>query len=190
MRLIFGDPPAAPGPPAGAGWRRMPALGPKRIQNYGLLVSLGGMLLVGALLRGAIRPSSLWTTIGLLLIVLPLHELIHALATPGWGSSRHTILGVQRGKGLLLPYMTYTDSQPVGHMLLTGLAPLLLLSVLPVILILLAPLGPALRADLGFLAFFNMAISGGDLVNFFLIFQQIPRGARVQGVGWALYWRA
>jgi hypothetical protein len=96
---------------------------------------------------------------------------------------------LQRGKGLMLPYMYFDGSQPVWHMLLTGLAPVMLLTVLPVIFILFAPLNAATRANLGFLAFFNMATSGGDLVNFGWIITHLPLHATVKGNGWGLLWK-
>ena len=83
-----------------------------------------------------------------------------------------------------MPYMFYDGSQPVWRMLLTGLGPVLLLTGLPVIFILFAPLAGSLRADLGFLAFFNVAISGGDLIVFFWIFTHVRFRATVQGNRW------
>lgn len=190
MRFIFGNAPVEQVPsPVAEGWRQIPALGAKYIQRYGLIVSCIGMLLVGVLLAGSIKPSSTWTAILILVITLPLHELVHAVTTPTWGLSDRTVIGLQRSKGLIMPYMYYDGSQPLWHMLLSGLAPLMLLTVLPVILILFAPLKAAPRADLSFLAFFNVAISGGDLVNFLWIGTHLPLHATVKGVGWGLLWK-
>ena len=190
MKFIMGSPPATDMPSSmHEGWRQMPVLGAKGIQNYGLIAGLLGMLLVGILLRGAISPSSLWTTILLVLITLPLHELVHAVTTPAWGLTDRTVIGFQGGKGLLLPFMYYDGSQTLWRMLLTGLAPVMLLTVLPVILILFAPLNAAARADLGFLALFNVSTSGGDLVNFWWIATHLPIHATVKGNGWGLFWK-
>ena len=190
MRFIFGNAPVVQGQsPVAEGWRQIPALGAKSIQTYGLIVSCIGMLLVGVLLGGSIKPSSTWTAILILIITLPLHELVHALTTPAWGLSDRTVIGLQRSKGLVMPYMTYDGSQPLWHMLLTGLAPLILLTVLPLIIIVFSPLNAALRADLSFLAFFNIAISGGDLVNFYWIATHLPMHATVKGDGWGLLWK-
>lgn len=190
MRFIFGSPPCAQVlSAADEGWREIPTLGAKRIQNYGLIAGCSGMLLTGVLLRGGIRSSSVWTTLLILVIALPLHELVHAVTTPAWGLSEHTVIGFQRSKGLILPYMYYDGSQPLWRMLLTGLAPTILLTMLPVIFILFTPLNAATRADLGFLAFFNVATSGGDLVNFFWIVTHLPLRATVKGNGWSLLWR-
>jgi hypothetical protein len=173
MRIHFGSVPETQMQPQD-GWQPLPDLGAKRLQNFGLLASCIGIVLVGLLLRGGFRPNSTWAALLILVFTVPLHEMIHALATPKWGMSDQTVFGLQRSKGLLFPYMYYDGSLPLRHMLFIGIAPLLLLTVLPILLILFAPLPPAARADLGFLAFFNTGISGGDLVNFLWILRHAP----------------
>lgn len=188
MRLIFGNPPVNP-IPAKEGWRKMPNLGMKAVQLYGLIVSCVGIVLVAVLLHGIPRPSSLWAAALVLVTVLPIHELLHAFTTPGWGRSKRTILGIQSGKNLLLPYAYFDGEQRAWRMLLTGFAPLLVLTALPVAVILLTPLSAAEAANLGFLAFFNMAISGGDLLTVGWILAHLPLRSTVQGNGWALIWK-
>lgn len=190
MRLIIGNPPVKQQlTPQVEGWQETSALGAKAVQAYGLLVSCVGMLLVGALLSWSIHPSSIWTTVLILVTILPLHELVHALTTPAWGLSDRTVLGFQRGKGLMLPYMYFDGIQPLWRMLLTGLAPVVILTGLPVIFIHFAPLSAMIRADLGFLAFFNVGISGGDWVVFGWLITHLPLRATVKGNGWGLLWR-
>lgn len=186
MKFIFGDPPLDPRQAPDAGWRELPSIGAKRIQSAGLLVSCVGMVLVGLLLRGAVSPGSLWTAILILILTVPVHELIHAVTTPGLGFTDRTVIGIQGGKGLLLPYMYYDGSQPAWRMLLTGIAPVLLLSGLPLLVLQVVSVPEAARADLGFLAFFNAAISGGDLVNFLWISTRVPLHGVVKGNGWKL----
>ncbi len=171
------------------GWQQAPALTAKQIQNYGLFIACAGMLLIAVLLRGAFRPSSVWSALLIMVLAVPLHELIHALSTPSLGLSDRTVIGFQSGKGLFMPYMYYDGTQPLWHMLLTGLTPVLFLTVLPILLAVFAPLNEPLRANLGFLAFFNIAISGGDLVNFFWTLTHLPFNATVQLSGWSLLWK-
>ncbi len=190
MRFYFGNPPKGQARAlVEEGWQAIPVLGAKRVQNYGLLVACVNMLIVGLLLHGEIRSSSIWTTLLIVVVATPLHELVHALTTPGWGRSDQTVIGLQRGKGLLLPYMYYDGSQPLMRTLITGLAPLLILTILPVSILLFMPLRSQLRADLAFLAFFNVAISGGDMVNIFWIVTHLPLQATVQRDGWGLLWK-
>ncbi len=190
MRFYFGNAPEGQAHTlAKEGWQSIPILGAKRVQNYGLLVACVNMLVVGLLLHGEIRSSSIWTTLLIVVFATPLHELVHVLTTPGWGRSDQTVIGLQRSLGLLLPYMYYDGSQPLIRMLITGLAPLLILTVLPVLILFVTPLRSPLRADLAFLAFFNVAISGGDMVNIFWIVTHLPLQATVQRDGWGLLWK-
>lgn len=191
MRFMIGNPPVKQQTaPEGEGWRETTALGAKAVQTYGLILSIVGMLLVGISTGWSIHPSTLWTTVLMLVTILPLHELIHAITTPAWGLSNRTVIGFQRGKGLMLPYMYFDGIQALWRMLLTGLAPVVLLTILPMILIRFAPLSAPVRADLGFLAFFNAGISGGDLVIFYWLITHLPMQAAVKGSGWGLLWRA
>ncbi len=190
MRIHFGNAPQLETVgQSGEGWRQAPALSARRVQRYGLIVACGSMLLVAALLRGSITPSSIWAALLILVFATPLHEFVHALATPSWGLTDHTVIGFQRGSGLFLPYMYYDGSLPLWRMLLIGLAPIVLLTGLPLSLLLLTPPSGALRADLGYLAFYNAAISGGDLVNFAWILSRVPLRATVQQNGWGLLWK-
>lgn len=171
------------------GWQEVPALDLLMIQNYGLIAAFGGMLLVGILLRGIFRPTGTLAAVLILVFTIPLHELVHALSTPAWGLSDRTVIGIQRDKGLLLPYMYYDGEQPLRRMLLTGLAPVLVLTVLPLVFLSILPVSGPLRANLGFLAFFNVAVSGGDLVNFLWISTHLPAKVTVRHNGWGLLWK-
>lgn len=171
------------------GWQEVPVLDPRMVQSYGLIAAFGGMLLVDILLRGIIRPATTWAAVLILVFTVPLHELVHALSTPAWGLSERTVIGVQRGKGLMLPYMYYDGEQPLRRMLLTGLAPVLVLTVLPLVFLFIIPVSGSLRSNLGFLALFNVAVSGGDLVNFVWISTHLPTKVTVRRNGWGLLWK-
>lgn len=190
MRLDFSGKHPVQAIPAGlAGWQEVPAPGAKQIQMYGLAASGLGMLLVGILLNGNFAPRGLLPTLLILALTMPVHELIHALSTPNWGLSPQTVIGVQKRKGLFMPYVLYDGEQPLWRFLLTGLTPTILLTVLPLILSGLAPLDPAVRAGLGFLAFFNVAVSGGDLFLFTWLITHLHLRSQVRQKGWTLYRR-
>jgi len=171
------------------GWQEAPALDPRMVQSYGLIAAFGGMLLVGILLRGTFRPTTTWAAVLILVTTVPLHELVHALSTPAWGLSERTVIGVQRGTGLLLPYMYYDGEQPLRRMLLTGLAPVLVLTLIPLVFLSIMPVSGPMRANLGFLAFLNIAVSGGDLVTFLWISTHLPAKVTVRRNGWGLLWK-
>lgn len=172
-----------------AGWQESPTPGEMQIQGYGLAVSCVGMLLVGAILQGQFVPKGLLTAALILIFTTPVHELLHAFSTPGWGISAKTILGLRQYRGLWTPYVSFDGEQPLWRFLLTWLAPTLLLTFLPLMVVTLIPLETSYRAALGFLAFFNIALSGGNLVLALWFSKSLPLQASVQQVGWRLYWR-
>jgi hypothetical protein len=188
MRFNFGtDPVLQTLPPRVDGWREAPAPSEKQVQNYGLLVSCLGILLVGALLHGEYVPRDVVPTLLILALTVPAHEFMHAISTPGWGLSNNTVIGVQTRQGLFLPYVFYDGEQPLWRFLLNGMAPTLLLTVLPILAIAFFPLSNTWRAGLGFLSFFNVGISGGDLVLFFWLSMRLPWRSSVRQKGWKLY---
>jgi hypothetical protein len=168
-------------------WQEAPVPSEKQVQNYGLLFSCLGMLLVSTLLHGEFVPTGFLPALLILVLTVPAHELIHALSTPSWGFSTKTVIGVQTRKGLFLPYVYYDGEQPLWHFLLTGLAPTILLTILPILVTVLFPLSSSTRAVLGFLSFFNVAISGGDLVLILWLSTHLPWRSSVHQNGWKLY---
>ena len=89
-----------------------------------------------------------------------------------------------------MPYVYYDGEQPLWRFLFTGLAPTMLLTVLPIIVIMFVPPGNPYRAGLGFLSFFNVAISGGDLVTVIWLLTRLSLRSHVRQSGWTLYWKA
>lgn len=177
-------------PSALEGWKETLSLGEKKIQSYGFVVSCLGMLLISIVLKGAFVPHGFWPTLLPLVLTIPMHELIHALSTPGWGLSPKTIFGIQKSKGLFMPYVSYDGEQTLWQFLLTGLAPTIFLTVLPILAIKFMSLASLYRDGLGFLSFFNMGISGGDLVIVMWLATQLNRRSSVRQHGWKLYWKA
>lgn len=171
-------------------WQAAPTLGEMRIQSLGLAVSCVGMLLVGVIVQGQFIPKGLLVTLSILLLTVPVHELLHALSTPEWGLSPKTIFGFRQYRGLWTPYVSFEGDQPFWRFLLTGLAPTIFLTCLPLILVVSFPLADPYRAWLGFLAFFNIAISGGDLVLVFWFLKSLPWRTEIRQMDWKLYWKA
>jgi hypothetical protein len=190
MRFNFGDNNLQTFQPAIEGWQEAASLGKKQVQNYGLVASCLGALLVGVLLHGEFVPRGFLLTLLILVFTVPVHELVHALFTPNWGLSSKTIFGVQNGKGLFMPYVYYDDEQPLWHFLLTGLAPTIVLTVLPIMVILITPLSHITRAGLGFLSLYNAGIAGGDWVLLVWFSTRLDLRSYVRQKEWKLYWKA
>lgn len=191
MRFRFGAPVCSPALlPMSDGWREAPAPSEKQIQVYGLIASGVGMFLVSTALQGEFVPRGFWLTLSILVFTIPIHEFIHAFSTPAWGLTNKTVVGLQKQKGLLMPYVYFDGEQPLWHFLLTGLAPTFFLTLLPILVVRFAPLSHSYRAGLGFLSFFNVGISGGDLILFIWLLAHLHRRAWVRQNGWKLYWKA
>jgi len=171
------------------GWREVPALGEKRVQNYGLVASCLGMLLVSILLRGAFVPRGFLLPVLILLLTMPIHEFIHALSTPNWGFSTKTIVGLQKSKGVFMPYVYYDGEQSLWRFFLTGFAPTILLTVVPIMVVMLLPLSDSYRVGFGFLSFFNAAISGGDMSICIWLATRLDPRSSIRQNGWKLYWK-
>ncbi len=172
------------------GWKEYPSLGEKRVQSYGFVVSCLGMVIVSLLLHGLFVPHGFWPTLLPLALTVPLHEFIHAVSTPGWGLTTKTMIGLQKSKGLFVPYVYFDGEQSLWRFLLTGLTPTIFLTVLPILAIKFASLDAPFRNGLGFLSFFNIAISGGDLAIFMWLAAQLDLRSSVRQHGWKLYWKA
>lgn len=176
-------------------WRPIREPGPRAIQLVALPVA--GLLLLAV--RGAISLVAPDTELGgdllfgLLVIVLiaPLHEIVHALLTPRFGASEHTTVGFWPSRFLF--YAHYDAALSRGRHLLVSAGPLLLVSGLSLALVALGPdfgLSAGARSALALLAFVNAAVSAGDVVGVALVATQVPRAADVRFSGWRTYWRS
>ena len=180
--------------PAADGWRPIREPGPRAIQLAALPVVAVLLLAVAGALSRLAPDVALGgdLVVGLLTIALlvPLHEVVHAVLTPRFGATEHTTVGFWPSR--LLFYAYYDAPLPRWRHLLVSLGPLLVLTVLPLALI---TSGPALglpaeaRSALGFLAFVNAAASSGDVIGAALVVSQVPDRAEVRFSGWRTYWR-
>lgn len=127
--------------------------------------------------------------LAIILISIPLHELVHALAHPHFGLSSNSILGLWLSRGLF--YAHYEGEMSRNRFLAILALPFLILSMLPVIIVGFA--GPSTSTRiLGYLvivALVNSLLASGDAVGFGLILSQIPSSAVVRNKGWKSFWK-
>jgi hypothetical protein len=121
-----------------------------------------------------------------LLVMVPVHELIHALAYCQGIRSRHLIVGFWPSRGLC--YAIYDSPVPRRRVLGMVVAPFLALSVLPLLCL------PWLQGTAGGLvltfSLLHAGMCGGDLIVFLRLVSQVPRKALVHNNGWQTYWSA
>jgi hypothetical protein len=153
----------------GAGWLQLvtASFGPVRPQEFvGAMLSLGGSLLV----------------------LIAVHELIHAATHPGWGRSDASVVGVWPSR--MLFYGHYTGRLSRNRFLAILAMPFLVLSVLPLAL---AALGVVPAGFGGFLvawcSTWNALFSCGDVFAIALVLAQIPADSVVQNDGWRTFWK-
>jgi hypothetical protein len=135
---------------------------------FSLTISLPGLLAGLAALAGFIA----------------LHESLHALPTLVAGSPDAVTVGFWPRH--LAPYVSYAGALSRETQLLSGVAPFVLLTVLPVAVAIVAPASAQLMRALSVL---NALGSGADLIMLGLIMRQVPRRAAVRNQGFSTWWR-
>ncbi len=126
------------------------------------------------------RPK-VWVLFILLLVV---HEALHALAHPGHGSSPDTVLGIWPSR--LVFYAHYDAEVTKSRFLVIILMPVLVLSLLPLALCSILGAAPALIAWLSIL---NALSSCVDVLGAMHVLYGVPNNAILRNLGWHTYWR-
>ena len=133
---------------------------------------------------------SLVTFLLILLLIIPLHELLHALSHPGWGLSAKTIIGMWISRGLF--YAHYEGVMSRNRFLLISVTPCLVLGVLPAVVWGIFPGGwwsADMSQNLLFLSLTGTLAASGDFVGAVLMYLQIPNSAIIRNKGWRTYWK-
>jgi hypothetical protein len=165
----------------------------------GLLGFLGGLLFL-ALPQGvfsiitvavAVTKINVWGIVIICALLIPAHELVHALCHPRFGLSQNTIVGVWPTR--LVFYAHYEGPMSRNHFAWVFVGPFVVLSLVPIGIIALlraVPLSPNVVACLVILSLINGAASAGDLIGLLLILFQIPGSATVRNRGWKTFWKS
>jgi hypothetical protein len=220
MRLHYGSIPEDPNfDPQAEGWQGIREPSPNALQLFAIPVALLVFILLIVILLAISPDVRAWQsggirfTIGIpedmgkvastsymfgmyalglagMLLIILLHEVIHALLMPCFGLTPRTLIAVWPQK--LLFYAHHIDRMPRNQFLLVFLGPLIVLTGLPLVLIsLLAQFPGTLTAQLWLaaIALFNGVSACGDIIGFGLILFQIPARAFVRNQGWKSYWK-
>jgi hypothetical protein len=127
-------------------------------------------------------------SLGMLLIafivIIPIHELIHAAVHPRSGFSAHSILGFWPSR--LLFYAHYVGELSRGRFIAILLMPLLVISVAPLFACAIAGHSSALLA---FTSTLNALFACGDMFGIGLLLFQVPSDATVRNQGWKTFWK-
>lgn len=134
--------------------------------------------------QAGIFDSSSLAIILVLIGVVPVPEVLHALSNPQHGRGPSSIIGIWPAKMLI--YAHYLDSMTRERFLTVLMAPLLVLSVLPLPVCLLLRFAPGWVVVM---SVWNGLLSCGDLLGFAIVAFQIPRGANIRNQGLATLWK-
>lgn len=190
MRFLLGPPPADPSFHPHLPWQ--PLREPKQIASViALSLPLGMVAAIGYLtIALTLEPShTIIVTLNLqaffaFILLIPLHELLHALAVPGSLGSPQLVVGIW--PRTFLAYVHYMGVLRRERWLLVALNPLVTLSLLSLAF---AQVLPAWKSSWLTIGVLNALASGGDLLGVLLILTQVPRQAWVRNHGWYTYWR-
>lgn len=188
MRFVMGPVPEDPSfQPDAEGWNAIREPDPVRMQIIALPVMIAtGFLAFAAIAYGTEIPweNVLDHLLAAFLIMIPIHELMHALAAPSFGTTRKTVVGFWPSR--LLFYAHHDGELSRRRFMVILLLPTLALTVLPLLACVL------LRWDAPFVAAIaaaNVIGASGDLVGLAILLTQIPRRAVVRNKGWRTYWK-
>lgn len=187
MQFRLGPPPVDPAFCPQPPWRplrepRSVALLTVLALPLGLVVALG-FLLLAVLLQPDQELVLSFDVVGLVLL-LPVHEALHAVVVPGSLAASRLVIGFW--PRALLAYVHYAGELGRTRWLVVTLFPFLVVSLLTLVLSWMVPdwSGPLLSFGL-----LNALASGGDFLAAILVLAQVPPQARLRNQGWQTYWR-
>jgi len=186
MRFQLGPPPANPAfDPTAGGWIKLKEPNPWLMQLLALPIAVGvGVLLMWAMTRLVdLRPSGIVPILVVLLLLLPVHEMIHALIHPGNGRTIDSIVGFWPKK--LVCYAHYDGPLSRNRFIAVLIGPFLVMSVVPLLV------EAMLRVNftwVAVLAIVNGLAASGDTAACLLLLQA-PRTATMRNQGYYTWWR-
>lgn len=122
-----------------------------------------------------------------LVLVIFLHELLHAMAYPRTADGS-PIIGVWPSRGLFYAHFDGVPSR--NRFVIVFAVPLLVITFLPLLVVALAPTIPSqLLLALAWCSIWNALFSCGDVFGIALLLWQVRRNAAVRNVGFRTYWK-
>lgn len=194
MRFVLGPiPPSRVLNPQEEGWTPLREMSPGRLSAVATLLAIPFSLAAAFLvvdrpggLRGLLREDPLTAEVFLLavIVMVPVHEFIHALAYGVGVRSPHLILGFWPSRAL--PYAILDKPMPRGRVLAMSAAPFIVLSLLPLVGLLW--LDDTARGLVLAFCSLHTALCGGDAITFSRLWSQVPRQGFIHNYGWQTYW--
>ena len=202
MRFHIGAVPEDPSfQPEAEGWSSLDEPGPVAVQWIAIPIAVVVAIFLMACFNAAIPRGiyqsklvilsfQIWQPFLAIMLLVPLHEIIHAFCYPHYGATDQTLIGVWPQK--ILVYAFYQGAMTRARFIITMLTPFLVLSFLPVFSVALFRQPPLSGEFLTFLivaSILNGIASSADILAAALVFWRLPRQAVIRTKGWKSYWK-
>jgi hypothetical protein len=188
MRFRIGAIPETPDFVPAPDWKPLREPGPLSFQLLALPIAIANAIIFGVLwvFLTPLTTSAIFSPLAQILaivMVIPIHELVHAAVHPGFGFSPKSKLGVWPSR--LLFYAHYTDRLSRNRFIAILAMPLLVISVAPLFVSIIFGRASSIVAVS---SIFNALAACGDVLGIILVLFQTPRSAMVCNQGWKTYW--
>ena len=120
-----------------------------------------------------------------LVMLVPMHELIHAVAYFKPLRSPQMVVGVWPRRCMC--YVVYDEPLPRFRVLLMSISPFLILTCVPALV--LFWIDPPFRSAVAFVVLVHTSLCAGDALVVWRLLAQVPPGALVHNDGWTTYWK-
>lgn len=122
----------------------------------------------------------LWVII--LILVIPIHELLHTVYFPDKITSPNIIFGYYKGSFFAL----YMKEMKRIEFLSVLIFPFIILTLIPILSAIIFNLNFSLLFKISLI---NSILSGGDIISFITILKQVPKKTMVRNKGYYTYWK-
>lgn len=202
MRLHIGAFPLDPQfQPERDGWNSFNEPGPVAIQLLAIPIALVVANFLLACFNAAVPPAmnreimitfttQLWLPFLAMVLLLPLHEMIHALCYPRLGMTDQTLIGIWPQKVLM--YALHLGPMTRARYLVTMSFPFLVLSFVPIAIVIVfndLPINPTVVTFLFIMSILNGIASSADILGIGLVLARLPGRAIIRTRGWKSYWK-
>lgn len=125
----------------------------------------------------------LWAFITFIIIVIPIHEILHALFCPCKLTSNNLYLGIIPKKLIFFTY--YSEIISKKRYVIVSIMPFLIITILGIFLAKLFPISNIFKI----LILYNATGSCMDILNALIALFRVPRNAVIKNKGTRLYWK-
>lgn len=158
------------------GWQQVPVIDPRVVLTATIGVAVAMVMVLESFwrLRLGLGRGGLGIFVSSFVLMITLHEGLHACVLPGFPWSNRILMGLWPSRGF---FVLYEGRMNRERWLMTAVLPFLILTLVPVGLALGFGIQSRFWADV---ATWNAAASCSDIVLFLLVLSEVPAGATIE----------